>query len=102
PETKNHYEGIARFFRAWFYFQKVKRFGDVPWYSGVINADNEQLLTKDRDSRTTVMDSVLADINYAIKNLNVERNTTRITKWTALALKSRAFLYEGTFRKYHE
>src|SRR3546814_3908400 len=27
--------------------------------------------------------------------------TDRITKWTALALKSRVCLYEGTFRKYH-
>ena len=25
------YVGIARFFRANFYFEKVKRFGDVPW-----------------------------------------------------------------------
>src|ERR1700744_798753 len=32
PSVKDHYAGIARFFRAWFYFDKVKRFGDVPWY----------------------------------------------------------------------
>ena len=25
------YEGVARFFRAWFYFEKVKHYGDVPW-----------------------------------------------------------------------
>ena len=25
------YNGLARFFRAYFYFEKVKRFGDVPW-----------------------------------------------------------------------
>ena len=30
--VRNHYDGIARFFRALFYFEKVKRFGDVPWY----------------------------------------------------------------------
>jgi hypothetical protein len=28
--TKDHYLGLARFFRAYFYFDKVKRFGDVP------------------------------------------------------------------------
>jgi len=27
---KNKYEAITRFFRAYFYFEKVKRFGDVP------------------------------------------------------------------------
>ena len=26
-----NYTGIAKFFRAYFYFEKVKRFGDVPW-----------------------------------------------------------------------
>ncbi|HEY9260556.1 MAG TPA: RagB/SusD family nutrient uptake outer membrane protein, partial [Chitinophaga sp.] len=32
-EAKHHYAGLARFFRAMFYFEKVKRFGDVPWYN---------------------------------------------------------------------
>src|SRR5262245_240820 len=31
-EAKDHYAGLARFFRAWFYFNKIKQFGDVPWY----------------------------------------------------------------------
>lgn len=35
------YEGVARFFRAWFYFDKVKRFGGVPWYETEIKTDNE-------------------------------------------------------------
>ena len=26
------YSAITRFFRAFFYFEKLKRFGDVPWY----------------------------------------------------------------------
>ena len=99
---RNHYIGIARFFRAWFYFNKVVRFGDVPWYSQTIGTDDEELLTKARDSRTLVMDSILVDIDYAIQNLNDEKNSKEITKWTALALKSRIFLFEGTFRKYHE
>ena len=34
-EVRNHYEGLARFFRAYFYFVKVRRFGDVPWYDYV-------------------------------------------------------------------
>lgn len=25
------YEGLARFFRAYFYFDKVRYYGDVPW-----------------------------------------------------------------------
>lgn len=98
---RNHYVGLARFFRAWFYFDKVARFGDVPWYSKTIGTTDEDLLKKARDSRVLVMDSVLYDINYAIQNLRDQRNSKEITKWTALALKSRIFLFEGTFRKYH-
>lgn len=95
------YAGEARFFRAWFYFQKVQRFGDVPWYSGTIGVDDAQNLKKARDPRTLVMDSVLADIDAAIATLGTAKSSERVTKWTALALKSRICLYEGTFRKYH-
>ena len=31
-DVRNHYDALARFFRAYFYFEKIKRFGDVPWY----------------------------------------------------------------------
>jgi len=95
------YNGVARFFRAYFYFDKVSRFGDVPWYSTSIEPNDEAMLTKPRDSRVLVMDSILADINYAIENLESTSKINQVTKWTALALKSRICLYEGTFRKYH-
>lgn len=31
-EAVTKYTAVTRFFRAFFYFEKVKRFGDVPWY----------------------------------------------------------------------
>ncbi|KAA0991997.1 RagB/SusD family nutrient uptake outer membrane protein [Dyadobacter aurulentus] len=97
------YNGVARFFRAYFYFQMVKRFGDVPWYSSTIEVEDEEMLTKARDPRTLVMDSVMADLDYATLALGATttRQVNTITKWTVLALKSRVGLYEGTFRKYH-
>ncbi|PAU92749.1 RagB/SusD family nutrient uptake outer membrane protein [Aliifodinibius salipaludis] len=101
-DAKAKYSGIARFFRAYFYFEKVKRFGDVPWYNEVLDANDEELLNKERDPRTLVMDSVLADINYAIDNIPAEKQLNRITKYTALILKARISLHEGTFRKYHD
>lgn len=100
-EAKAKYSGIARFFRAYFYFEKVKRFGDVPWYDEVINQDDEDLLNQPRDSRELVMDSILVDIDYAIANIPAEKELNRITKYTALLLKARISLFEGTFRKYH-
>ena len=94
------YDALARFFRAFFYFEKVKQFGDVPWYDHTLGSDDEDLY-KPRDSRELVMQNVVADIDYAIDNLPAEHNDYRVTKWTALALKSRICLFEGTYRKYH-
>lgn len=99
-EARKKYSGIARFFRAYFYAQKVERYGDVPWYSEVLEAGDEGLY-KARDSRELVMDSVMADIDYAIANIPAKVELNRITKYTALILKARIALYEGTFRKYH-
>ena len=50
-EAIAHWTGIGRFFRAMEYADLVERFGDVPWYSEVINQDDEELLLKARDSR---------------------------------------------------
>lgn len=100
-DVRAEYDAVARFFRAYFYFEKVKRFGDVPWYDHQLGSADPDLY-KPRDSRELVMQKMIEDIDYAIENLPVEKSLYRVTKWTALALKSRFCLFEGTFRKYHE
>ncbi len=99
--ARKRYDALARFFRAYFYFDKVKRFGDVPWYATVIGDKDEELLLKPRTPRVEVMQNILSDIDFAIENLPSDKRINEVTKWTALALKSRICLYEGTFRKYH-
>ncbi|WP_018628195.1 RagB/SusD family nutrient uptake outer membrane protein [Niabella aurantiaca] len=101
-EVKDHYIGLARFFRAWFYFDMVQRYGDVPWYSKTLSAADPDLY-KSQDSRSTVMDSVLADLDFASEKIkDVKDNTaSTITRQVALAFKSRVCLFEGTYRKYH-
>lgn len=94
------YEGLTRFFRAYFYFEKVKRYGDVPWVDRPLSSDDQQLY-KGRDSRELVMEKVMEDIDFAIANLPEEQSVYRVTRWTARALKSRIALFEGTYRKYH-
>lgn len=103
PEvTRKNYIAIARFFRAWFYFDKVKRFGNVPWINKTFQVNDPDLF-KARDTRTLVMDSIRQDLDYAIVNLlkSDDPTRTRITKYVAYAFKSRVCLFEGTFRKYH-
>ena len=101
-EVRDHYNGLARFYRAWFYFDKVQQYGDVPWIDRPLDVDDEQLFAG-RDSRDVVMTHVLEDLDFAIANIATETDAsrTRVTKDVALALKSRIALFEGTFRKYH-
>ena len=100
-KIRDQYIALARFFRAYFYFEKVKMYGDVPWYDHTLGSDDPDLY-KPRDSRELVMDMMIEDIDFAINNLPATHSDYTITKWTALAFKSRFCLFEGTFRKYHE
>ncbi|QIA08346.1 RagB/SusD family nutrient uptake outer membrane protein [Draconibacterium halophilum] len=103
PESvRNHYLGLARFFRAFFYFEKVKRYGDVPWIDKALDVEDPDLY-KGRDPRELVMENVLADLDFATQNIDLESDGSRslVTKWVAYALKARVCLFEGTFRKYH-
>ena len=99
---KEAFAGEVRFFKAWEYFKKVKRYGDVPWLSKDLAVDSEELF-KPRDSRTLVMDSILFILDQAIEYLPTKKEAVvgRINRDVALALKSRICLHEGTFRKYH-
>jgi hypothetical protein len=101
-DIRKNYTGIAKFFRAYFYFEKVKRFGDVPWINKPLDV-TDPILYGPRDPRTLVMDSIVADIDYACANIKSTSDATRslVTKYVAYALKARICLFEGTFRKYH-
>ncbi len=96
------YTALTRFFRAYFYFDKVKRFGDVPWIDHEVDNTDMETLYAARDSREVVMQHMIEDLDYAIQYLPEARSTYRLCKWTALALKARVCLFEGTFRKYHD
>lgn len=103
-EAYAHYEGTARFWRAWQYFEKVKLFGAVPWYDSPIDPEDMVALYKPRDSREYVMERVLEDLDFACTHCYDSGswiNSARINRYIALAYKSRVCLFEGTYRKYH-
>jgi hypothetical protein len=103
PEVRSHYAGLARFYRALFYFNKVKQYGDVPWIDRPIDITDSTTLFAGRDRRDVVMGHVLEDLDYAVANIRTvtDPSRTAITKDVARAWKSRIALFEGTFRKYH-
>jgi len=100
-EAKNHWKGVAHFFRALQYFKLVQEFGGVPWFSHSMDITDSGQIYKPRDPHQLVMDSVLADLNFAVANLRQVDQPNTINRDVALALKARICLFEGTYRKYH-
>ncbi len=101
---RNNYIGLARFFRAWFYYDKVSRFGDVPWVDHPLEPAEEDILYGTRDSRELVMEKIYEDLMFAAQNISRSTDAAQsslVTKWVAYAFASRIALFEGTFRKYH-
>ncbi len=104
PEAvRNNYTGIAKLFRAYLYYDKLVTYGCVPWIDKPLDPTDEDLY-KTQDSRDVIIRHIMEDLDYAAENITVTGITpysNTVNKWTALALKSRICLFEGTFRKYH-
>ncbi|WP_018627291.1 RagB/SusD family nutrient uptake outer membrane protein [Niabella aurantiaca] len=100
-DVKNHYAGLARYYRARFYLSKVKNYSDVPWYGETLNPTDSVLLYKASDPRTLIVDSILADMDFAIANVKEKAPGGTPGLWAVKAMYARMALFEGTYRKYH-
>lgn len=101
-EAYNHWSAVARFYRGYEYSRLVSVFGDVPYYDKVLKETDLDLLYKDRDNRTLVMDAVYDDFVYALEKMRVsDGNKQFLNKYIAAGFISRFMLFEGTWQKYH-
>lgn len=96
------YVGEMHFFKAWYYFDLLKKFGDLPWYTSVLHMDSEELYAP-RLSRSVVMDSICWNLDKAAKYLSDRSSVPQdhFSKDLALAFKARVCLFEGNWEKYH-
>lgn len=96
-----HWSAVARFFRGFEYSRLVSVFGDVPYYDKVITETELDLMYKDRDNRTLVMDKVYDDFVYVLDNMRLtDGNVQYLNKYIAAGFISRFMLFEGTWQKY--
>lgn len=107
-ELYNHYEGVARFWRAWITVKRMKVFGNVYFIDEVISADDTEALYAPRQDREYIFHRVREDLEFACEHcltsgagINTD-GRIYINKYVAMAFASRFFLYEGTYRKYHD
>lgn len=103
-DEKDHYEGLARWFRAWFYYSKLTSYGPVPWFDHCLSNDELDEMYKNRDPRDTIITHIIKDLDFAAEHIKTTSSigNTRISKNAAYALKSRACLFEASWRKYHK
>lgn len=94
----------ARFLRAYFYFELVKRYGGVPLIVDPLGLDDDFSTIK-RNTLKECIDFIVAECDVAAAKLPLNALTPpyvaaddlgRVTKLTALSLKSRILLYAAS------
>lgn len=92
------YEANARFARATQYAKLIFLFGDVPYYTTIL--DIEEAFALSKTPKKTILDAIYADYDFAIQYLPVSYSSKAYqfaTKGAALALKARIALYMGDY-----
>lgn len=103
-DVKNRYVAEVRFMRSLDYFDKIKRFGDVPWYDEDLQTNSYEQLYKPRDPRNYVLNKIIEDLQFAITWLPEKSWGTfgeRPHKDAARQQLARVALHYGTYMKYH-
>lgn len=102
---RNRYFAEARFFRAYAYFKLLKLYGDVPLLLKTLSVTSPELYMP-RTPRAQVIQQIYDDLDFAATWLPKRADLPaaqwgRVTRSSALAMKARAGLYEGTRGKFH-
>lgn len=94
----------ARYLRAYFYFELVKRYGGVPILNNALSLEDDFSKIK-RNSLSECLQFITSECDSAASQLPLNTSTLpyvaatdlgRATKLTALALKSRVLLYAAS------
>lgn len=102
--VRTNYNAQARMWRAFFYFDKLMTYGEVPWIDKTFNNPDDPDLLAPRDTRDVIVNHIIDDLDYAIANISetkVTPNSNSINRWTACLLKARVCLFEASWRRYH-
>ena len=104
---KNRWLAEAYFFRAFHFFDLVKKYGDVPLILKAFDSTSDPDIKMARTPREEVILQCNSDLKFAeewlpeIDAVSSDADWGRVSKSAARALMMRIGLYEGTFVKYH-
>lgn len=99
PQLVRHYVGEAYFLRAWWYFKKLKEFGDYAIITEPLPDDMTVLQeAAKRSPRNEVARFILSDLDKAITLMDgKDLGSNRINRDLAIAFKSTVALFEGSW-----
>lgn len=106
----NKYLAEAYFFRAWYYFNLVSKYGDVPLVLKTFTSTTDPDLKMGRTPRETVIQQCYKDLEFAaewlptradMQSVTDEFERRFVTRSSALGLMVRIGLHEGTMLKFH-
>lgn len=104
---KKRWTAEACFFRAFHYFELVKKYGDVPLILKAFDNTGDPDIKMPRTPRAEVIAQIYDDLNFAEENLpdidalSSAEDWGRVSKSAARGMLVRVGLYEGTHGKYH-
>ena len=96
--------GTAYFFRAWWHFFLLKRYGGIALATESPNTTSD-VVWGPRNSRYEVVASILSDLDNAQRLVSATKSSTgnngSLTIEAVCAFKARVCLFEGTWEKYN-
>ena len=69
-EVYEHYEGVARFWRAYWTFDRMRTYGDIPWTPKYLQPTDTDILYANRLDREYVFSEIVKDLQYAIEKVS--------------------------------
>jgi len=96
-EEKDHILGQAYFFRAWFNWELIRRYGGMPYFDKVFTPDSKMDLVRNTYRECT--ERIVEDCEEAAELLPrqwARQHLGRVTEGAALALKGMALLYDAS------
>ncbi|MEQ9287660.1 MAG: RagB/SusD family nutrient uptake outer membrane protein [Cyclobacteriaceae bacterium] len=100
----DHYIGEAFYARGWYYFNLLQAFGGVPYIDRALGTEDPDLY-KVRESRDFIAEKIIQDLDSAIALMQWQgvgsATNGRLNKESALVLKTRVGLFEGSWEYYH-
>lgn len=99
-EAKNHWSGVARYFRAMAYSTLAKSYGGVPYYDKVIDPADPALYNG-RESYLSIAQKIKEDFDFALANVRKDDTKRQVNKYVVGSYMSRELLYHATWLKYH-